>query len=216
MTSLAQVTDVRQSPSDTGTSPVARIWRNMQDPQLLTLLTRATRKVEGIVGTRLASFSTSESVWFSPSSNVAYPAVLPGTSWWGSTPPLAWSGFVGNTPPRMEEDWTGSLTEITALDPNTNLPVTIDVSAAQFDASSGRVVLGGSSLTANTTMRVTYTGGYSTVPDDLIEATIYTAADSWIAGVEAPRDMPDPQELWARINTLLAPWTAAAKPLGIG
>lgn len=214
MASLAQVSDVRTSQSDSSTSPLAYLWRNLDDTALLGILTKASRKVEGIVRSRLVAFTTTETVRFTPDSDDSQ--IL--TPWYGGYSTAAaynCVGFVSTNPPMRPESWTGTLTGISVLGTG-NAVTTIDVSTAIFVPSEGRIVLPAAGLGGALLAQVSYTGGYSTVPDDLIEATIYIAADTWLVGTDARDGQMDAQDIWTRAQSELAPWIAAAKGLGIG
>ena len=78
-----------------------------------------------------------------------------------------------------EELWTGSVTAIElrrAFGGNYDY-APADLANVQFEPENGHIRLQlGTFAPIGTTVRVTYTGGYAPVPDDLIQATILRAA----------------------------------------
>lgn len=196
--SLVQVSDVRSSQSDTTNSPLAYLWRNLTDAQLLTHLTRASRRAEQIVGTRLSSFTVTEDVTL---------------YWEKGFDPYASICWVSYAPPDQSEDWVGSVSQVRLLDPSSSPPTLTTVTGStDFVASTGTVRFSRAPSYLATQARITYTGGYSTVPEDLVEATIMLAAHAFVVGVDARDGQMDGQDLYGEAYGILKNWASMVAP----
>lgn len=201
MASLAQVSDVRTSQSDVTTQALARLWTSLSDAQLLDYLTQASGTVESIVGGRLVAFTTTEDL------PCTLDRDLPAGSGLAFTIPVlpAWNSAA----------WNGTVTAVKVLDPYSSTVSFVTVAGPfDYDPSTGRVRFNASSYPDARTVRVTYTGGFTTVPPELIKATIYLAGDAFLVGTDSRNGQPDALDCYNRALTALSRWTGRLTELG--
>lgn len=117
--------------------------------------------------------------------------------------------WVREHPARYPELWTGSISAI-VLYRSFSGAQTVTISGTQFEADTGhcRFQLG-TFVPAGTTIQVTYSGGYSTVPADLVQACQYMAASMAVKQLDPVdgRSGHDPDALRADALEMLAPYT---------
>ena len=181
-TPLASVANFEQGPE-------SDLFKQIVSAEQTALLTRASRAVETYCSRRLAPFAKIEN---HRAQDIA-PDELPDVGF-----PLDQTAMLGMSraqslganelvrhvwldeyPPMWEELWTGSVTAIElrrAFGGNYDY-APADLANVQFEPENGHIRLQlGTFAPIGTTVRVTYTGGYAPVPDDLIQATILRAA----------------------------------------
>jgi hypothetical protein len=84
--------------------------------------------------------------------------------------------WVDERPPRYSEMWTGTISGITLLRSYSGTQ-TLDVAGIQYEPDTGHVRMQlGSFVPPGTTIQVVYSGGYTTVPADLVRACKLMAA----------------------------------------
>lgn len=117
--------------------------------------------------------------------------------------------WVREFPPRYPELWTGAITSIN-LYRSYSGQQSVTVSTIQFEPDTGhcRFQLG-TFVPPGTTIQVTYSGGYATVPADLVQACQYMAASMAVKQLDPVdnRSGHDPDALRADALEMLAPYT---------
>lgn len=117
--------------------------------------------------------------------------------------------WVREFPPRYPELWTGAITSIN-LYRSYSGQQSVTVSTIQFEPDTGhcRFQLG-TFVPPGTTIQATYSGGYSTVPADLVQACQYMAASMAVKQLDPVdnRSGHDPDALRADALEMLAPYT---------
>lgn len=112
-------------------------------------------------------------------------------------------------PPRYPELWTGSISAITLYRSYSGAQL-INVGQIQYEPDTGhcRFALG-TFVPPGTTIQVTYSGGYITVPADLVQACQYMAASMAVKQLDPVdgRSGHDPDALRADALEMLAPYT---------
>lgn len=205
--------------NDLVATPLSEIVRDFPGAQDGTLMVRASRSVETYCERRLAPFTKSETKrvddydvedqdadWSGPLPSSAILGLSRARSMGGASA-LVRTINLREWPPRWEELWTGSLVSVVAYPPLAG-SVTIPTSGIQFEPDIGHMRLSlGTYVPMGSTVVITYTGGYTTVPDDLIQATIFEAIEQafvWISS-ERKGDV-DLSELRTKKQELLAPY----------
>ncbi|GGX40662.1 hypothetical protein [Streptomyces noursei] len=112
-------------------------------------------------------------------------------------------------PPRYPEMWAGSITSINLLRSFSGQQA-VAASTLQYEPDTGHVRFQlGTFVPPGTTIQVTYSGGYSTVPADLVQACQYMAASMAVKQLDPVdgRSGHDPDALRADALEMLAPYT---------
>jgi hypothetical protein len=196
MASLAQVSDVRATQSDPTLTQIAYLWRDLDDDVLLTALGRASRKVEGLVSqdvgraVRLVPFDVTETVRLADADD-------------------GWAAYVSAKPALRPELWVGDLTGLTTQGIS---PTDVDLDTVTFDPVTGRIWMSTQPYGCGGLLTATYSGGYDPAPEDLVEATILIAADTWLVSTDARDGQMDAQDIWTRAMTSLKPWGRVGRP----
>jgi hypothetical protein len=115
--------------------------------------------------------------------------------------------WVREHPPRYAELWAGAVTGL-HLFRSFSGDQSVDVSTVQFepDTGHGRFQLG-SFVPQGTTLQVVYSGGYQTMPWDLVEAGRFMAASNAVKQLNpADRGGHEPEGLRAEAMEKLAPY----------
>lgn len=116
--------------------------------------------------------------------------------------------WVREYPARYPEFWTGSVSGLHLFRSFSGDQV-VQVSTLQFESDTGhcRFQLG-TFVPPGTTIQVTYSGGYSTVPADLMEACRFMAASIAVKQLDpdARESGHDPNVLRAEAMEMLAPY----------
>lgn len=179
------------------------------------LLIEATRMCESIADRRLAPFSGLVETLRADALDVedaldAYVPLDPTSqlgfsraSSLGSTM-LVRHYWVRAFPPRLPEYWTGALSSV-LLRRSFSGDQVVDPSTLQFEPDTGHVRFQlGTFAPAGTTVITTYSGGYTTVPADLVRACKYMVASIAVAELDPMMSHGhDPLELEAKAADIL-------------
>lgn len=117
--------------------------------------------------------------------------------------------WVREFPPRLPEFWTGSISAITLYRSYSGAQL-VTVSNVQYEPDTGHVRFAlGTFVPPGTTIQVTYSGGYTTVPADLVLACEYMAASIAVKQLDPVdgRSGHDPDAMRADALELLTPYT---------
>ncbi|MEE6264875.1 hypothetical protein V2E29_04340 [Streptomyces diastatochromogenes] len=117
--------------------------------------------------------------------------------------------WVREHPPRYPEMWTGSITSL-SLYRSYSGQQTVAVNTLQYEPDTGHVRFQlGTFVPPGTTIQVTYSGGYATVPADLVQACQYMAASMAVKQLDPVdgRSGHDPDALRTDALEMLAPYT---------
>ena len=112
-------------------------------------------------------------------------------------------------PARYPEMWTGSISSISLLRSYSGTQ-SVSISTIQYETDTGHVRFQlGTFVPPGTTIVATYSGGYSTVPADLVQACQYMAASMAVKQLDPVdgRSGHDPDALRADALEMLAPYT---------
>lgn len=116
--------------------------------------------------------------------------------------------WVREYPPRYPELWTGSISGITLLRSYSGSQI-VDTSTVQYETDTGHVRFQlGTFVPPGTTIKVTYSGGYQTVPADLVEACRFMAASIVVKQLDPVngRSGHDPDALRTEAISMLGPY----------
>jgi hypothetical protein len=119
--------------------------------------------------------------------------------------------WVREFPARYPEMWTGTVTAIN-LRRSFSGTQTVNVSGVQYESDTGHVRFQlGTFVPPGTTILVTYSGGYSTVPADLVQACQFMAASMAVKQLDPVdgRSGHDPDALRAEALEMLGPYVRA-------
>jgi len=117
--------------------------------------------------------------------------------------------WVREFPARYPELWTGSVSTITLYRSYSGAQ-TVTVSGVQYEPDTGHVRFQlGTFVPPGTTIQVVYSGGYATVPADLVQACQFMAASMAVKQLDPVdgRSGHDPDALRADALEMLAPYT---------
>lgn len=205
--------------ADLEATPLYDVVRRYSSGNIDTLMVAASYAIEDLCGCRLAPFSG-----LTESSRATATDI--DESWDVGSAPLDTAGalaqsraqslgasqlvrqcWVRNRPPTRPDLWTGAVSSISILRAVSGSQVIGPSSiggAIQFEPDIGHIrFYYGSFIPVGSTLLVTYSGGYSTVPPSLVRATCYEAAKMAFLELdpEARPDM-DLAELDKMIETL--------------
>jgi hypothetical protein len=116
--------------------------------------------------------------------------------------------WVREYPARYPELWSGAVSKIQLIRSFSGTQF-VDVTTVQFEQDTGHVRFQlGSFVPQGTTIAVTYSGGYSTIPADLVEACRFRAAALAVKQLDPVegRSGHDPESLQADAMEMLAPY----------
>jgi hypothetical protein len=108
-------------------------------------------------------------------------------------------------PPRFPEYWTGALVQVNLYRSFSGVQ-TVSPSTLQYEPDTGHVRFQlGTFVPVGTTIQTTYTGGYTTVPADLVRACKYMVASIAITELDPMANVHghDPYELQATAADIL-------------
>lgn len=193
---------------------------NMSATRQANLMLRATRMVERECGRRLAPFTLTEThrlVDTDVEDAVSAALPLPSQAQMNvdyaralGYPLLVRHFWLAEYPPAYPDMWTGGLTDVT-IKWSYGETLTVDMSTVQFepDTGHGRFLLG-TFVPPGSTGVFTYTGGYTTIPADLVEACCVAAAILAVHSLE-PQARPevDTEGLRGLLDGLLADYDTA-------
>lgn len=116
--------------------------------------------------------------------------------------------WVREYPPRYPELWSGSISAISLLRSYSGSQI-VDTSTIQYETDTGHVRFQlGTFIPPGTTIKVTYSGGYQTVPADLVEACRFMAASIAVKQLDPidGRSGHDPDALRTEAISMLGPY----------
>ena len=205
-------------------TPLAAIVRSFSAGEEQNLLIRASRAIEAACDRHLSPFTglveTTRAQAIDPDEMVDAYTPLDEQGALGMSRAqslgageLVRQAWLREAPPRWPELWTGPGGTGAAIQSITILRAfsgsqTIVPNTVQFEPDTGHVrfVLG-TFIPQGSTLVFAYSGGYNPVPDDLIQATIWKAAELALIDMEpASRPEVDLVELREGIATLIAPY----------
>lgn len=115
--------------------------------------------------------------------------------------------WVREYPPRYPEMWTGVVNSISVRRSFSGTQ-TVDPSTTQYEPDTGHVRFQlGTFIPAGTTILCTYSGGYSTVPADLVRAAKLLTASLIVRELAPSSQSRDPDLLHTEAVDALAPYT---------
>lgn len=177
---LATVADLQEG-------PFANIVSGYSAQGLTNLMVRATRMCESVCDRRLAPFTNLTETQRADMLDVedaldAYVPLDP-TSQLGFSRALSLGStllvrhfWLRHNPPLYPDFWTGSITSLTLRRSFSGTQV-VDVSMIQYEPDTGHIRLQlGTFVPPGTTIVAVYSGGYTTVPADLVQACKTMAA----------------------------------------
>lgn len=175
------------SVNDFTEGPFADLVAGYSPPAIATVLIRATRACESICDRRLAPFAGLKETQRAEALDVedALDAYIPldPTSQLGFSRALSLGStllvrhcWVRQNPPQYAEYWDGEIESITLYRSFSGIQI-VDVSQIQYEPDTGHVRFQlGTFIPPGTTLSVVYSGGYTTVPADLVQACKLMAA----------------------------------------
>ncbi|MEV5944415.1 hypothetical protein [Streptomyces sp. NPDC051994] len=200
--------------------PFANLVSGFTIPAQTNLMLQATRACESACDRRLAPFTNIVETQRASSLDVedtldAY-VPLDATSQLGfsraqslGSSLLVRHCWVREHPPRYPELWTGSIASI-SLFRSFSGQQAVAMSTLQYEADTGHVRFQlGTFVPPGTTIQVIYSGGYSAVPADLVQACQYMAASMAVKQLDPVdgRSGHDPDALRSDALEMLAPYT---------
>lgn len=202
--------------ADMETTPLYDLIRNLSASSQTNLLTRASRAVESYCNRRLAPFTITESHRaqnIDPDEQTDVYTPLDQTAMLGmsraaslGSSELVRHEWLREYPVRWQDLWSGSLVAITIYRAVSGSQ-DVDVSTVQYEVDTGHIRYTlGTYLPQGSTQVIEYTGGYSTVPDELIMATELRAAIMQIVHLEPESRSHDLDELKAEYAEILSPY----------
>lgn len=198
--------------------PFANLVSGYSSAQIDVLMQRATRICESVCDRRLAPFNNLVETSRAQSLDVedaldAYVPLDP-TSQLGFSRALSLGStllvrhfWVRNNPPLYQEFWSGSLGSITLYRSFSGVQI-VNISQTQYEPDTGHVRFQlGTFVPPGTTIQVVYSGGYSTVPADLVQACKTMAASVVVRELDPVQaGNHDPDLLRMDAETLLDPY----------
>lgn len=116
--------------------------------------------------------------------------------------------WVREHPARFQEMWTGSINAINLFRSYSGQQ-SVSMNTVQYEPDTGHVRFQlGTFVPAGTTIQVSYSGGYSTIPGDLVEACKFLAASIAVKELDPVdgRSGHDPDALRTEAIEMLAPY----------
>lgn len=169
-------------------TPFQDLAKNLQAGELDNTMLRATRACESQCRRRLAPFTglveTLRLVDGDVEDPIAVAIPLPGQAQinidysralgYSSLMRHAW---VREFPPLYQDLWTGSVSSVDIFWSYQSTAYTVPTTSLQYEADTGHIRFAlGTFVPPGSTGKITYSGGYSTIPDDLVHACITMAA----------------------------------------
>ena len=211
------------TPSDLVDGPLANVVRSLTASQQQKLCVRASRAIETYCQRRLTPFTITETcraldvdaeetwdavVMLDPQSELA----LSRAQSLGATA-LVRHIWLKQYPPVWNELWQGSITSITILRAIAGSQVIQgnDLSSLQYEQDTGHVrFYYGAYIPPGSTIATVYSGGYSPVPDELIQACVLRATKMALVTLDPEeRTGHDLDVIDAEIEDILGDFVAA-------
>lgn len=211
VTPLATVNDLQEG-------PFADLVSGYSSTALSNLMVRATRACESLCDRRLAPFTNLTETQRAQALDVedtldAYIPLDP-TSQLGFSRALSLGStllvrhmWLRHNPPQYAEMWTGSITSITLLRSFSGVQI-VNTSQIQYEPDTGHVRFQlGTFIPPGTTIVSVYSGGYSTVPADLVQACKTMAASIAVRELDPMQNSgQDPDLLRQDAEVMLDPY----------
>jgi len=215
-TPLASYSDISAGPLN---DIVRGMVTNAGEPWVqANIMVPASRAIESMCNRRLTPFTISESCRaqnIDPDEQTDVYTPLDQTAMLGMSraASLGSSELVRHTwvreyPVRWPDLWTGSISSIVIYRAVSGSQTITDMSTVQYETDTGHIRFTlGTYLPQGSTIVVNYSGGYSTVPDELKAASILKATQIGILYLE-PEARPDVDlnELKSEIDSLVTPY----------
>lgn len=212
------------SSADFQASPFAEMVTGMAQAELDRTMAAATRAAEGITRCLLAPFQITETQRLQDGDvedSITSGLPLPDQALFGLSksramdiPNLVRHAWVHNFPRQHPDLWSGSLVSFQVSWALSVAPYVLNPALTQFEADVGHIRFTiGTFTPPGSTGVVTYTGGYTTVPDDLKQACLLLAAEQLAIELDptAVQASRDPDVLHEKACRLLIPYGAACK-----
>ena len=173
----------------------ADLATHLQAGDLDNTMLRATRACETVCKRRLAPFTLTETTRLvdgdvEDAISAAIPLPAASQIQMDRASSLGYSQLVRHTwvreyPPTFQDYWTGGITTINVYWSYQQTPYAIPSTSYRYAPDTGHVrFLLGTFVPPGSEAEITYTGGYGTVPEDLVEATIVMAASMIIKSLD--------------------------------
>lgn len=210
VTPLATVNDLKEG-------PFSDLVSGYTSQGLTNLMIRATRMCESMCDRRLAPFTNLTETMRADSLDVedaldAYVPLDP-TSQLGFSRAMSLGStllvrhyWVKHNPPLYQDFWTGSISSISLFRSFSGIQV-VNISQIQFEPDTGHVRFQlGTFVPPGTTIQTVYSGGYTTVPADLVQACKTMAASIAVRELNPVQSGHDPDLLRIDAESLLEPY----------
>ena len=174
--------------SSASSTPLNNIIKNFSATEQTNLMTRASRAIETYCQRRLTPFTglvesqRAQAVDPDEQMDTWVPLDTAGALGMSRAASLGANDLVRHFwvrqyPPVWEDLWTGSITSIAIYRAIAGSQTITDMTNVQYETDTGHVRFNlGSYVPQGSTLSVTYSGGYSTIPDELVQACILRAA----------------------------------------
>lgn len=207
------------SSADFQASPFADMVTGMAQAELDRTMAVATRAAEGLTKCLLAPFQVTETTRLQDGDVedlVPTGLPLPAQAQFGlskasamNIPSLVRHAWVRNYPRVHEDLWTGAIVSCDISWALQAAPFVVPADQIQFEADTGHIrFVVGTFTPPGTTAITTYTGGYTTTPDDLKQACLLLAAEQIVIAVDPADQAHDPDRLHTQAQRLLVPYGA--------
>lgn len=211
---------------DFNNSAYSNMAANISTTELQRIMNAATRACEAATKTRLAVFTTTENTRLQDTDiEDMLPAgiTLPAQAQIGvdyarslNVPALVRSFSVRNYPRLYPENWTGSISAVSLHWPAQVAPLTISTNAIYYQADIGEAYFNlGTFTPPGAIAQVTYSGGYTTVPEDLLQACLHMAASILGRMLDPIDGLHDPNLLRREAVELLVSYGATKPKSGV-
>ena len=177
------------STADLEASSLVEVVRDVPEPHRAALMIRASRSIESQCERRFAPFTITETGRASTVDIDDSGGDIGGPVPWavsiaqsrarslGGAGDLVRHIFLREYPPQWSELWVGALVSVW-VDPGLAGSYQVPLGGVQYEPDTGHIRLAlGTYVPMGSTVRVTYSGGYSPVPDDLLQACLYEATE---------------------------------------
>lgn len=175
--------------------PESDLFRFISGAEQTGLLARASRAVEAYCGRRLSAFTglvetvRAQDIDVEEAVDITMPLDQAGMLGFSRAQSLGATQLVRacwlrEYPPRWTDLWSGSVTAISILRAFAGSQ-SVDPSTIQYEVDTGHIRFQlGTYIPQGSTLVVTYSGGYATVPDDLQQACLIKAMQLALAELD--------------------------------